>query len=151
MKNTQSTSTESVPASGLYNPRAGKSNCGVGVVVNLDGTKTHQLIEDGFRILENIDHRGARGAEGGQQGEEDPHARAGGDAVVRPPATRQSAVRAAETRRPRELDGASPPLPSTYRAAGAHEQAWRLTLPSALPAEEGPSESARGARPRFSG
>jgi len=48
---------------GLYNPKHEHSNCGVGVVVNLNGNPTHQLIEDGFHILENLDHRGARGAE----------------------------------------------------------------------------------------
>lgn len=51
------------PAHGLFNPKREHSNCGVGVVVNLKGVKSHQLIEDGFQILENLDHRGARGAE----------------------------------------------------------------------------------------
>ncbi len=37
--------------------------CGVGALVDLNGTKTHQLVEDGLRILCNLDHRGARGAE----------------------------------------------------------------------------------------
>src|SRR6202023_1390854 len=36
---------------------------GVGALIDLNGTKTHQLVEDGLRILCNIDHRGARGAE----------------------------------------------------------------------------------------
>ncbi len=48
---------------GLYNPKLEHSNCGVGIVVNLNGERSHQLVEDGFRILENLDHRGARGAE----------------------------------------------------------------------------------------
>lgn len=52
-----------VPGRGLYKPHATHSNCGVGVVVNLDGTQNHHIIEDGFRVLENLDHRGARGAE----------------------------------------------------------------------------------------
>ena len=52
-----------VPQKGLYNPNSTHSSCGVGVAVNLKGEKDHQLIEDGFQILENIDHRGARGAE----------------------------------------------------------------------------------------
>ena len=37
--------------------------CGVGALVDLNGTKTHRLVEDGLRILCNLDHRGARGAE----------------------------------------------------------------------------------------
>ena len=40
-----------------------RSNCGVGVLMNLDGTVDHRLVEDGFTVLENLDHRGARGAE----------------------------------------------------------------------------------------
>jgi glutamate synthase domain-containing protein 2/glutamate synthase domain-containing protein 1/glutamate synthase domain-containing protein 3 len=48
---------------GLYDPTATKSNCGVGVVMHLGGEKSHALVEDGFQILENLDHRGARGAE----------------------------------------------------------------------------------------
>ncbi|SEL12989.1 hypothetical protein [Ectothiorhodospira marina] len=37
--------------------------CGVGVLAHLDGHASHELIEDGFECLENLDHRGARGAE----------------------------------------------------------------------------------------
>ncbi|MGM0676304.1 MAG: hypothetical protein ACQETW_02685 [Pseudomonadota bacterium] len=37
--------------------------CGVGVLAHLDGHASHGLIEDGFECLENLDHRGARGAE----------------------------------------------------------------------------------------
>ncbi|HEX2236837.1 MAG TPA: glutamate synthase large subunit [Gammaproteobacteria bacterium] len=48
---------------GLYRPKATHANCGVGVLVDLQGRKTHRLIEDGFRLLHNLDHRGARGAE----------------------------------------------------------------------------------------
>ncbi|MCI0399750.1 MAG: glutamate synthase large subunit [Gammaproteobacteria bacterium] len=48
---------------GLYDPTATRASCGVGVVVDLTGAKSHQLVEEGFRILQNLDHRGARGAE----------------------------------------------------------------------------------------
>jgi glutamate synthase domain-containing protein 2/glutamate synthase domain-containing protein 1/glutamate synthase domain-containing protein 3 len=48
---------------GLYDPNAIHASCGVGVVVDLNGVKSHALIEDGFTILSNLDHRGARGAE----------------------------------------------------------------------------------------
>src|SRR4030088_2872668 len=47
---------------GLLSPRA-RGGCGVGVLVDLNGTKSHQLVEDGLRILCNLDHRGARGSE----------------------------------------------------------------------------------------
>ncbi|WP_027947757.1 glutamate synthase large subunit [Litchfieldella anticariensis] len=46
-----------------FNPRAGYANCGVGALVNVRGQVTHALIEDGLRMLRNLDHRGARGAE----------------------------------------------------------------------------------------
>ncbi len=39
------------------------SNCGVGVLINLSNEKSHDLIEEGLEVLENLDHRGARGAE----------------------------------------------------------------------------------------
>jgi len=35
----------------------------VGLVVDLQGGASHQVIKDGMRILEDLDHRGARGAE----------------------------------------------------------------------------------------
>jgi glutamate synthase (NADPH/NADH) large chain len=35
----------------------------VGVLVDLRGRKTHQLVKDGLHLLVNLDHRGARGAE----------------------------------------------------------------------------------------
>ena len=48
---------------GLISPGANRGACGVGVLVDLKGVKTHQLVRDGLRILCKIDHRGARGAE----------------------------------------------------------------------------------------
>jgi len=48
---------------GLLSPGATRGACGVGVLVDLNANKTHQLVEDGLRILCNLDHRGARGAE----------------------------------------------------------------------------------------
>lgn len=50
-------------ASGLYVPFDGVSNCGVGAVVALDGKPSHGVIDDALTVLENLDHRGARGAE----------------------------------------------------------------------------------------
>src|SRR6202011_4173008 len=48
---------------GLARSDMTRGACGVGGLVDLNGTKTHQLVEDGLRILCNLDHRGARGAE----------------------------------------------------------------------------------------
>ena len=49
--------------SGLVDPSQQKANCGVGVLLNLSGERDHEIVEDGFELLENLDHRGARGAE----------------------------------------------------------------------------------------
>lgn len=48
---------------GLYRPLDGVSNCGVGAVVALDGSGSQALVDDALTVLENLDHRGARGAE----------------------------------------------------------------------------------------
>jgi glutamate synthase domain-containing protein 2/glutamate synthase domain-containing protein 1/glutamate synthase domain-containing protein 3 len=48
---------------GLPTIGATRGACGVGALVDLNGTRTHQLVEDGLRILCNLDHRGARGSE----------------------------------------------------------------------------------------
>src|ERR1041385_2800928 len=50
-------------AQGLYDPRLDKDSCGVGFVADIKGRKSHQLIEDGLRILCNLEHRGAVGAD----------------------------------------------------------------------------------------
>ncbi|WP_148255085.1 glutamate synthase large subunit [Aidingimonas lacisalsi] len=43
--------------------RHGHAHCGVGTILNVRGERTHELIEDGLRMLRHLDHRGARGAE----------------------------------------------------------------------------------------
>src|SRR5882762_2741189 len=48
---------------GLYDPQLEKDSCGVGFVVNIKGHKSHQIIEDGIKILENLAHRGACGCD----------------------------------------------------------------------------------------
>ncbi len=52
------------PAQGLYDPRNEHDACGVGFVVDLKGRKSHKLVRDGLKALENLDHRGACGCEG---------------------------------------------------------------------------------------
>ncbi len=51
------------PKQGLYDPQFEHEACGVGFVVNMKGTKSHQIIEQGLQILLNLDHRGACGCE----------------------------------------------------------------------------------------
>src|SRR6267154_3281563 len=48
---------------GLYNPRNEHDSCGVGFVANIKGLKSHDIIHQGLRILLNLDHRGAVGAD----------------------------------------------------------------------------------------
>ena len=40
-----------------------RSNCGVGVVMDLDGGRDHWVVADGLELLENLEHRGTTGAE----------------------------------------------------------------------------------------
>lgn len=48
---------------GLYNPDYEKDACGVGLLVNIRGVKSHQLVEKGLQVLEHMVHRGAEGAD----------------------------------------------------------------------------------------
>src|ERR1700748_3756235 len=55
---------DSVPeAHGMYDPANEHDACGVGFVAHIKGKKSHQIIEQGLKILENLDHRGAVGAD----------------------------------------------------------------------------------------
>ncbi|WP_374584194.1 glutamate synthase-related protein [Ideonella dechloratans] len=54
---------EALAAQGLYQPEAEKDACGVGFVAHIKGSKDHRIIEQGLKILENLDHRGAVGAD----------------------------------------------------------------------------------------
>jgi len=48
---------------GLYDPRLEHDACGVGFVADLKNQKTHKIIEDALKILVNLTHRGAVGAD----------------------------------------------------------------------------------------
>ncbi len=48
---------------GLYQPALEKDACGVGFVAHIKGQRAHAIIEQGLKILENLDHRGAVGAD----------------------------------------------------------------------------------------
>ncbi|MBR3455486.1 MAG: glutamate synthase large subunit [Bacteroidaceae bacterium] len=43
----------------LYQSQFEHDACGVGMVVNIHGNKSHQLVDDALRVLENMRHRGA--------------------------------------------------------------------------------------------
>ncbi|WP_423228656.1 glutamate synthase-related protein [Pseudaquabacterium inlustre] len=49
--------------SGLYNPANEKDACGVGFVAHIKGQRAHHIVQQGLKILENLDHRGAVGAD----------------------------------------------------------------------------------------
>ena len=40
-----------------------RANCGVGVVMDLDGDRSHETVADGVELLENLEHRGTTGAD----------------------------------------------------------------------------------------
>ncbi|HSM20845.1 MAG TPA: glutamate synthase central domain-containing protein, partial [Rubrivivax sp.] len=48
---------------GLYDPAGEHDACGVGFVAHIKGVKAHAIVEQGLKILENLDHRGAVGAD----------------------------------------------------------------------------------------
>ena len=48
---------------GLYDPRNEHDACGVGFVAHIKGAKSHEIVTQALEILENIDHRGAVGAD----------------------------------------------------------------------------------------
>jgi glutamate synthase (NADH) large subunit (EC 1.4.1.14) len=48
---------------GLYREDYEHDACGVGMVVNIHGNKSHELVDNALRVLENMQHRGAEGAD----------------------------------------------------------------------------------------
>ncbi|MFI3278500.1 MAG: glutamate synthase large subunit [Rikenellaceae bacterium] len=48
---------------GLYDPAFERDACGVGLLLDVYGKKSHKIIDDGLKILENMIHRGAEGAD----------------------------------------------------------------------------------------
>ncbi|MBA9068051.1 glutamate synthase (NADPH/NADH) large chain [Methylobacterium sp. RAS18] len=50
-------------AEGAYNPAHERDACGVGFVADMHDRRSHAIVQQGLKILENIDHRGAVGAD----------------------------------------------------------------------------------------
>ena len=48
---------------GLYNASNEHDACGVGMIVNIHGNKSHELVDSALKVLENMKHRGAEGAD----------------------------------------------------------------------------------------
>ncbi|HET7324489.1 MAG TPA: glutamate synthase central domain-containing protein, partial [Halococcus sp.] len=56
-------SGERSSATPLADPTEARSNCGVGVVMDLDGGSSHSIVTGGIELLSNLEHRGTTGAE----------------------------------------------------------------------------------------
>lgn len=54
---------QALAAQGLYDPANEHDACGVGFVAHIKGAKAHAIVQQGLKILENLDHRGAVGAD----------------------------------------------------------------------------------------
>ena len=50
-------------ADGLYDPRYEHDACGVALVARLDNVPVHEVVEKGLQAVENLEHRGATGAD----------------------------------------------------------------------------------------
>ena len=56
--------TERKTPAGLYSPRFEHDNCGIGAVVDIKGRKSHKTIDDALQIVEHLEHRAGKDAEG---------------------------------------------------------------------------------------
>ena len=59
----QAAEIQDLSAHGLYKPSNEKDACGLGFVAHIKGQKAHSIVQQGLKILENLDHRGAVGAD----------------------------------------------------------------------------------------
>ncbi len=60
---TKTTEQAELQLSGLYDPANEHDACGVGFVAHIKGVKSHDIVKNALKILENLDHRGAVGAD----------------------------------------------------------------------------------------
>ena len=49
---------------GLYRSGFEHDNCGIGAVVNIKGIKSHETVVNALKIVENLEHRAGKDAEG---------------------------------------------------------------------------------------
>ena len=49
---------------GMYDPRFEHDSCGIGAVVNVKGVKSHATVVNALKIVENLQHRAGKDAEG---------------------------------------------------------------------------------------
>ncbi|MCR5518434.1 MAG: glutamate synthase large subunit [Lachnospiraceae bacterium] len=55
---------EAIREKGLYNPVFEHDNCGIGAVVDIEGRKSHKIVDDALSIVEKLEHRAGKDADG---------------------------------------------------------------------------------------
>ncbi len=55
---------EKIEQKGLYNPSFEHDNCGIGAIIDIEGRKSHKLVDDALSIVEKLEHRAGKDAEG---------------------------------------------------------------------------------------
>ena len=55
---------EELRKKGLYDAQFEHDNCGIGAIVQMDGKPCHALVADALSIVENLEHRAGKDAEG---------------------------------------------------------------------------------------
>ena len=48
----------------LYESSFEHDNCGIGAIVNIHGEKSHAIVDDALKIVENLEHRAGKDGEG---------------------------------------------------------------------------------------
>ena len=59
----RSSAATNVQQTGLYDAAYEHDACGVGMIVDIHGNKSHDLVDSALKVLENMKHRGAEGAD----------------------------------------------------------------------------------------
>ncbi|MBQ1290672.1 MAG: hypothetical protein IIY28_04905, partial [Lachnospiraceae bacterium] len=49
---------------GLYSPAFEHDNCGIGAIIDIEGRQSHGIVDDALSIVENLEHRAGKEAEG---------------------------------------------------------------------------------------
>ena len=60
----QNVNMQDAQPKGLYSPSFEHDNCGIGAVVNIKGNKTHETVANALTIVETLEHRAGKDAEG---------------------------------------------------------------------------------------
>ena len=64
LTNSPKNSAPTAKAPGLYDPSFEHDNCGIGAVANIKGIPSHRTVEQALHIVENLEHRAGKDAEG---------------------------------------------------------------------------------------